>query len=268
MKKIIFIGAGSMAEALIHGWVENKVVNPSAIYVSNRSNKDRLQQLVTNYGIKQLSTYEELSDADLIILAMKPKDAKEAMNKLQPFISSDAAILSVLAGISIETIEQHLGQRAIARVMPNTSATIGMSASGIAFNTLVSDKQRDLYRQLLEAVGIVIEVAEDKLHAVTALSGSGPAYLYYLLEAFERVGAEFGLSKEIVRQLMVQTIAGSAEMMKTGKDEPEVLRRKVTSPGGTTEAGIRALEAMQFNEAIASCIRSAETRSRELARGE
>lgn len=268
MKKIVFIGAGSIAEALIHGWVENEVIPSDCMYISNRSNQQRLQELASKYGVQQLESYEQLSDADLIILAMKPKDARLAMDAIRPYIEPDVAVLSVLAGISIATIEDHLGARPIARVMPNTSATIGMSASGIAFNQLVNDAQHALYIQMLEAIGIVIEVEEDKLHAVTALSGSGPAYLYYLIEAFERVGTEFGLTKEIVRKLMVQTIAGSAEMLKSVKEEPEVLRKKVTSPGGTTEAGIKALEAMAFNDAIANCIRSAENRSRELARGE
>ena len=268
MQKIIFIGAGSMAEALIHGWVEKEVVNPASVYVSNRSNKERIEELIKKYHVQALNDFTQLSDADLIILAMKPKDAISAMQSISTFITEDTAVLSILAGVNIATIEEYLGQRAIARVMPNTSATIGMSASGITFNARVSEVQRTLYIEMLEAVGIVIEVEEDKLHAVTALSGSGPAYLYYLLEAFERVGTEFGLSKEIVRRLMVQTIAGSAEMLKTVKEEPETLRKKVTSPGGTTEAGIRALESMAFNDAIANCIRSAENRSRELARGE
>ncbi|WP_274307147.1 pyrroline-5-carboxylate reductase [Solibacillus daqui] len=268
MQKIIFIGAGSIAEALIHGWVENNVIQPECVYISNRSNQQRLQQLSSKYGVQKLVGYEQLTGADLIILAVKPKDARLAMDAIKPFIEPNVSILSVLAGISIATIEEHLGERPIARVMPNTSATIGMSASGIAFNKLINDEQHAQYIQMLEAVGIVIEVEEDKLHAVTALSGSGPAYLYYLVEAFERVGAEFGLSKEIVRELMIQTIAGSAEMLKSVNEEPEVLRKKVTSPGGTTEAGIKALEAMAFNDAIANCIRSAENRSRELARGE
>ncbi len=268
MQKIIFIGAGSMAEALIHGWVENKVVNPKSVFVSNRSNKERLIQLTNDYGIQSLQNHEQLNDAELIILAMKPKDALEAMQVISPYLGVDTAALSIVAGVSIETIEKTLGKRAVARVMPNTSATIGMAASGITFNERVTEVQRTLYIQMLEAVGIVIEVEEDKLHAITALSGSGPAYLYYLMEAFEQVGIEFGLPKEIVRQLMVQTIAGSAQMLKTGKEEPKVLRQKVTSPGGTTEAGIKELEAMLFNDAIAKCIRSAENRSRELARGE
>lgn len=267
MQNIIFIGAGSMAEALIQGWVKKGVFSPEQLFVSNRSNDARLTELQQHYGVQKLASLEELQQANLIILAMKPKDATAAMQQIAPYIGEQTAVLSVLAGIAIETVAQYLGKRPIARVMPNTSATIGMSASGIAFNTQVDADTKQEFMQMLEAVGIVIEVEEDKLHAVTALSGSGPAYLYYLLEAFEQVGAEFDLPKEVVRELMVQTIAGSAEMLKTVKEEPAELRRKVTSPGGTTEAGIRALENMQFTDAIASCIRSAENRSRELASG-
>jgi len=267
MHKILFVGAGSMAEALIHGWVEQEVVPSSNIYVMNRTNRDRLIELQQQYQVNILKNNEEISDMDLIILATKPKDVIPAMQAILPFVSQNTAVLSVLAGIAIQTIEAGMGIRPIARVMPNTSATIGMSASGIAFNEQVTDSQKTLYLQLLEAVGIVIEVEEDKLHAVTALSGSGPAYLYYLLEAWEAVGSEFGLTKEVVRELMIQTIAGSAAMLQSVKEEPTVLRRKVTSPGGTTEAGIMALESYRFNEAIYACVKSAEARSRELAKG-
>ncbi|RUL56862.1 pyrroline-5-carboxylate reductase [Lysinibacillus antri] len=268
MQKILFLGAGSMAEALIHGWVEEEVVPAEHIYVTNRSNSERLALLHQKYGVNILENKEDIFSMDLLILAIKPKDVKAAMEDVKDYIGPETAVLSVVAGIAIETIEEGLGSRPIARVMPNTSATIGMSASGIAFNNQVSQVHKALYLQMLEAVGIVIEVDEDKLHAVTALSGSGPAYLYYLLEAWESVGTEFGLSKEVVRQLMVQTIAGSAAMLKSVKEEPDVLRKKVTSPGGTTEAGIRALESNRFNEAIFACIKSAEARSRELAKGE
>lgn len=267
MQKIIFVGAGSMAEALIQGWIENEVVPGDHIYVTNRSNIERLNELHSTYGVEILTDNDEIKDADLIILAMKPKDIKSAMDDLLPFISPEASILSVVAGISIETIEHGLGTRPIARVMPNTSATIGMSASGIAFNKQVTSEQKAIYMQLLEAIGIVIEVEEDKLHAITALSGSGPAYVYYLIEAWEKIGTEYGLSKETVRKLMTQTLAGSAAMLQTGKEEPEVLRKKVTSPGGTTEAGIKALENHHFQEAIFECIKSAESKSRELAKG-
>lgn len=267
MQNIVFIGAGSMAEALIHGWVKKEVVAPQHIYVSNRSDKARLTYLHDEFGVHPLPHKEFLKEADLIILAMKPKDVRTAMADIRQYILPDTAVLSVLAGISIETLAQGLGNRPIARTMPNTSATIGMSASGIAFNDYVSDVQKALYIQMLEAIGTVIEVEEDQLHAVTALSGSGPAYIYYLVEAFEQVGTELGLPQDVVRTLMVQTLAGTAAMLQQTPEEPMTLRRKVTSPGGTTEAGIQALEQFQFKEAIYACVRQAASRSRELATG-
>ena len=230
MKKILFIGAGSMAEALIQGWIKEKVFTPQEIYVTNRSDKERLHFLQETYGVHCLFDQAIYKEADLIILAMKPKDAIAAMLDLQPKITEQSAILSILAGIAITTITEYLGNRPVARVMPNTSATIGMSASGIAFNNEVSAGQRIMFLQLLEAVGSVIEVDEDQLHAVTALSGSGPAYIYYLIEAFERVGTKVGLSKDTVRLLMTQTLAGTAEMLKQSVDEPDVLRKKRNCP--------------------------------------
>lgn len=267
LQNIVFIGAGSMAEAIIQGWIKKEVVAPQNIYVSNRSDKERLACLCDQFGINTLPNQEFLKQADLIILAMKPKDAGTAMADIREYLSPETAVLSVLAGISIDTIENGLGARPIARTMPNTSATIGMSASGIAFNTHVSATQKEFFLQLLQAIGTVTEVEEDKLHAVTALSGSGPAYIYYLIEAFEAVGTEFGLSQETVRALMAQTIAGTAAMLQQTTEEPSELRRKVTSPGGTTEAGIRALTEHNFQEAIYACVRQAEARSRELAQG-
>lgn len=267
MNKVVFIGAGSMAEAMISGWINNNTFDANNIYISNRSDINRLLALREKYGVQILTDITLIQDADLIVLAMKPKDIREAMEKIKSFVSDETAVLTILAGISISTITDGLGMRPVARVMPNTSATIGMSASGISFNELVTEEKKQTFMTLLQAIGLVIEVEEDQLHVITALSGSGPAYIYYLIEAFEQVGTQFGLSKEIVRDLMVQTIAGSASMLSTVKEEPAILRQKVTSPGGTTEAGIKALEQNHFIETIFACVQSAEARSRELSKG-
>lgn len=267
MNKVVFIGAGSMAEAMISGWINNNTFDANNIYISNRSDINRLLALREKYGVQILTDIKLIQDADLIVLAMKPKDIREAMEKIKSFVSDETAVLTILAGISISTITDGLGMRPVARVMPNTSATIGMSASGISFNELVTEEKKQTFMTLLQAIGLVIEVEEDQLHVITALSGSGPAYIYYLIEAFEQVGTQFGLSKEIVRDLMVQTIAGSASMLSTVKEEPAILRQKVTSPGGTTEAGIKALEQNHFIETIFACVQSAEARSRELSKG-
>ncbi len=266
METIVFAGAGSMAEALIHGWIKEGVVLPKSIYVMNKSDQQKLMRIEKTYNVQIVCGSREIvKQADCLILAMKPKDIQQAMENLAPYLSSNTAILSVVAGVSMDSIEQTLGERPIARVMPNTSAAIGMSASGVSFNHAITTSLKEEFLRMLEAIGLVIEVQEDELHAVTALSGSGPAYLYYLVEAFEQAGMKFGLSQKTVRQLAIQTIAGAAEMLKQSNEEPTVLRKKVTSPGGTTEAGIKALEENNFKDIIEACIQNAEAKSRELA---
>lgn len=267
MKKIAFIGAGAMAEAIIRGWIDQDCVAKEQIYITNKCEQERLEELQEKYGVQILPNKEMLREVDCIVLATKPKDAKEAMLAIAPFLSSQTAVFSVLAGIPIAAINDILGDRPIARTMPNTSATIGMSASGVTFNALVDEALRAHFLTMLKAIGTVVEVEEEQLHAVTAFSGSGPAYIYYLLEAFEQVAEEVGLAQDVVRSLMVQTLAGAAAMVQTGNEEPAELRRKVTSPGGTTEAGLRALQQHKLSETIAACVKSAAARSRELAKG-
>lgn len=265
---ILFIGAGSMAEALLRGWVQQRVVAPHNVYVTNRSNEQRLTHLQQTYGVQRFRGKEAFASIDVIVLAMKPKDAASCLETIRPHIAAHTIVLSVLAGIAMETIAQGLGTRPIARVMPNTSASLGMSASGIAFNDLITAEQKAYFLTLLEAVGKVVEVEEDQLHAVTALSGSGPAYIYYVMEAFLNAGKQLGMEQQTVRELMIQTIAGSAAMLDTLGEEPALLRKQVTSPGGTTEAGIGVLDTHHVKEAIEACVLRAAERSRELAHGQ
>ncbi|MFJ7933841.1 pyrroline-5-carboxylate reductase [Sporosarcina sp. NPDC096371] len=265
MEKIVFIGAGSMAEAVIAGIVKRGAIEPQQVYVMNKSDDDRLISLQQKYGISIVCKDKEaLKTADLVVLATKPKDIHLAMADIRPHLATQAAVLSVIAGVSIQTLENGLGARPVARSMPNTSATIGKSATGVAMNNAVDDTMRKHFLGLLEAIGLVKEVKEDDLHAVTALSGSGPAYVYYLAEALEEAAIAKGLSKDVARSLIIQTLEGAAAMMKDTGTEPAELRKNVTSPNGTTEAGLKALEGRLFKEAIGDCIEKATTRSREL----
>lgn len=265
VKKIVFIGAGSMAEAMIGGLISTNTVREQDIYVTNRSNYGRLVDLQTLYRVQILENLQDISDASLIVLAMKPKDVNVAMQSIAPHLNDHTGVISVLAGISCETLEKGLYKRPIARVMPNTGAAVGLSATGVTFNAQSNETFKKTVISLLNAIGQVVEVTEDQIHIVTALSGSGPAYIYYLLEGFIEAGVNAGLSKEDVQSLMTQTIAGAAKMLETFDAPPEELRRKVTSPNGTTEAGIRALEQKGFKEAIHACVEAAARRSRELA---
>ncbi|WP_432355417.1 pyrroline-5-carboxylate reductase [Sporosarcina sp. A2] len=265
MKTIVFVGAGSMAEAVIAGICKQGTIHPTNVFVMNRADEERLQFLQVEYGISLVSADKsELHSADLIVLATKPKDVHTAMKQIRPFISKSCVILSVLAGVSISTIESGLGKHAVARSMPNTSAAIGKSATGVAWNSLIGNNEKQDILRLLRSIGIVEEVDEDNLHAVTALSGSGPAYIYYLAEALEVAAIRAGIEQSTARELIIQTIEGAACMLRSTKDEPALLREHVTSPGGTTEAGLQALEMGGFNEAVFKCIEQAEKRSREL----
>lgn len=265
METIVFVGAGSMAEAIIAGIVEQDAVMPKNVFVMNKSDDERLLSLQNKYGISIVCKEKEaLKQADLVVLATKPKDIHIVMADILPYLADHTAILSVIAGVSIQTIEEGLGARPIARSMPNTSATIGKSATGVAWNAAIDERLQTLVLGLLESIGMVKVVEEDDLHVVTALSGSGPAYVYYLAEALEEAAIAKGLSKDVARSLIIQTLAGAAAMLKETGAEPAELRNNVTSPGGTTAAGLKALEGRMFKEAIGECISKAEARSREL----
>ena len=265
MGTIVFVGAGSMAEAIIAGIVGKNVMAAENVHVMNKSDDGRLAQLHEMFGVSLVCAERKaLGQADLIVLATKPKDIWQAMRDIEPFIGKDTAVLSVIAGVSIDTIESGLGKRPVARSMPNTSAAIGKSATGITLNDAIDGQMQTLIIELLSAIGLVKIVEEDNLHAVTALSGSGPAYVYYMVEALEEAAIAQGLPKEVARDLVIQTFEGAALMLKLTGEEPDLLRKNVTSPGGTTEAGIQALEGNFFKEAIAACVHRAVNRSREL----
>lgn len=266
MKKLVFIGGGSMAEALISGIVENQLVDGKDIWVTNQQNEKKLALLQTQYGIHYTYDLRLLfQGADAVILAMKPKDAATAVSKIKDYLTKDVLLISVLAGVSIETIETLADQRlAIARAMPNTSAAVGKSATAIAVNQRVTEQQSRIISELFATVGMTAFVAEDDLDAVTGLSGSGPAYIYYLVEAMENSAAEIGLERAMAKELIVQTLIGAAEMLKTSEKSPSQLRKEVTSPGGTTEAGIQILQENGVQKAFIACIKAAAARSRKM----
>jgi pyrroline-5-carboxylate reductase len=266
VKKLVFIGAGSMAEAMISGIIENKLMDAKNIWVTNKANKEKLSDLHQQYGVTGSYDLQMLFDgADAIVLAMKPKDAAAAITEIQNYLSNEVLIISVLAGISINTIEVLTGKKlAIARAMPNTSAAVGKSATGIAVNNSVSTPQMETIKKLFETVGFAAFVPEEQLDAVTGLSGSGPAYIYYLVEAMEKGAAEIGLDQEIAKKLIIQTFIGAAEMVKVSPKESKQLRKEVTSPGGTTEAGIKILEENHVQQAFIECMKAAAAQSKKM----
>ncbi|MGP7816161.1 pyrroline-5-carboxylate reductase [Niallia sp. 01092] len=266
MTKLTFIGAGSMCEAIISGIVNSKMINGEDIFVTNRANQERLETLQNQYGVNYSYNMETLSaNADAIILAMKPKDVKEAITEIKPFLADNTLLISVLAGVSIKSMEL-LADKAlpIARAMPNTSATVGKSATGIAMNAYVNENQKQFVLKIFETIGLSTVVEESQLDAVTGLSGSGPAYIYYIVEAMEKSAVEIGLDHQIAKELIVQTLNGAAEMIATSSKTPAELRKNVTSPGGTTEAGIKVLDSFNVQNAFIQCIQEAAAKSKQL----
>ena len=206
-----------------------------------------------------------MENADAVILAMKPKEAATGISQIRPYLTENTMIISVLAGVSIDSI-QLLAQKEIpvVRAMPNTSATVGKSATGFAINSNVSHDQKQVVQTIFETVGLTTFVEESQLDAVTGLSGSGPAYIYYLIEAMETGADEIGLEKEVAKNLIVQTLLGAAEMVAKSSKPSQQLRAEVTSPGGTTEAGLRVLESFEVQKAFINCIKEATAQSKRL----
>lgn len=264
--KISFIGAGSMAEAIIAGLIENNIANRKNILVTNREDQTKLDNLERKYGIQPTYRMEELmEDADLVIFAVKPKDADAALRKIKPHITDHTFFISVMAGISLSYLQNRLNvHQPIARAMPNTSASVGKSATAITFNDSVSEHQKQLAATVFSSIGVTAIVEEDKLDAITALSGSGPAYIYYVVEAMERSAAEIGLDANTAKKMILQTLAGAAEMLLTSGKEAAELRQDVTSPGGTTEAGIKVLQKENVQTAFIKCVKAAMEQSKKL----
>lgn len=266
MNKIAIVGAGSMAEAFISGILENELIDRKNVWVTNNSNKERLNSLRERYGVRSTYDLNVLFDgADIVMLAMKPKDAATAIQAIREQLTEHMLVVSVLAGVSMNTIET-LARKplAIVRSMPNTSAAVGKSATAVAVNQRVTNEQVEITRNLFGTVGLTTFVEEKQLDAVTGLSGSGPAYIYYLIEAMEKSAVEVGLEKEMASELIVQTLLGAAEMVKKSSKSSTQLRKEVTSPGGTTEAGIKVLEENGVQQAFISCIKAATAQSKKM----
>jgi pyrroline-5-carboxylate reductase len=266
-KKICFIGAGAMAEAVVAGMLNNRIVKPGQIAITNRDDRFRLDELVYNFGVFADAEHREKSiqEADILVLAMKPKDVAEALASIRHLTTSEQLVISVVAGISTDFITELLDHSApIIRTMPNTSAVVGRSATGMCAGKTADDEHIAMAREIFEAIGMVVFTEEAKLDAVTGLSGSGPAYVYYLVESMLAGGVDAGLEVEEARKLILQTLIGAAEMLLETGEEPSVLREKVTSPNGTTQAGLDVLRSYHFEEAVRSCIQGATKRSKEL----
>ncbi|OXU15183.1 pyrroline-5-carboxylate reductase [Sedimentisphaera salicampi] len=263
-----FIGAGNMAEAIIKGLISNKVYNCDEINISDISD-NRLEYMQSAYSINTFK-YNNLlvSSSDLAVLAVKPQVAGEVMEALDDF-PADKPVISIAAGLRIEKITKLLGDRPVIRVMPNTPALAGWGAAGI-FANKKGEKHLPLAKKIFSAIGEAFVLSsEDDMNIVTALSGSGPAYFFLLMEEMINAGIELGLDEKLASDLTIQTAIGAAMLARQGNNDsetPEDLRKKVTSPGGTTEAALKELENNQLGALVMLAVSRAKQRSEELSK--
>lgn len=265
MTRIAILGAGKIGEALLAGLITAGRA-PNTLMFSERSD-ERSAELTARYGVAAVQPAEAARDADVVIVAVKPQDIDALLTQVVPSITVGTLVVSVAAGLPTALYEKRLPEgTAVVRVMPNTPIVVGEAMSAISAGTHATHEQLQLVEDLLTSVGKVVRVPESQQDAVTALSGSGPAYFFFLVEAMIDAGILLGLPRAVASQLIVQSAVGSATMLRETGEHPVALREAVTSPGGTTIAAIRELENHGVRAALLSAIEAAANRSVELGK--
>lgn len=262
--KYAFLGAGKMALALIHGMLRGKVCAAPDIVVSSRT-RQNVENLVGAVSVRSAgSNNEAVTLADIVVLCVKPADAAAALENARG--SFDGKLLiSIVTGLKIAALREAAPGARVVRAMPNTAAMVGKSATAIAFEKGSSRKDQEAVTKIFRAVGEIFKVTEGQMDAITGLSGSGPAFVYLMMEALSDGGVAAGLPRKLALELAIQTVAGAAEMASSTKEHPAILREMVTSPGGTTVAGLEILEDSAVRSAFSQAVQAAARRSRELS---
>jgi len=263
-----FIGAGRMATALIRGLLDAALVAPRQILVAD-VDAEKAQTLVSGHGVSACASNPELiRQADLVVLAVKPQHMVGVLDEIAPALrAAEQAFISIAAGVSLAKIQSHLGDEArVVRVMPNTPALIGAGVAGIAAGARATPDDVARTRAIFEAVGVAVVLDERDLDAVTAVSGSGPAYVFYFIESFIEAAIDAGLAPEVAALLVKRTVLGAARMANELTPAPAELRQAVTSRGGTTEAALRILREKGFQALLKRAVEAARERSIELGK--
>ncbi|MDR2976832.1 MAG: pyrroline-5-carboxylate reductase [Streptococcaceae bacterium] len=250
MKKIGFIGAGKMAQAIIFG-----LSDKSALMISGR-NQQKNQETALKLGVAAAASNSELAQAcDLIVLSVKPQTVSLVLSEISASLTTEKTLISIAAGLDLQSLSDMTApNQPIVRVMPNVNAAIQQSTSAIVRNEQVSDSNYQLIKSLFEQVGSIHEIAEKDFSCFSALSGSSPAFIYMFIDAMARAGVRYGLSKELATRISAETLAASAQNVLKSGEHPQALADSVASPAGTTIEGIVALENHNFNAAVISAI--------------
>jgi pyrroline-5-carboxylate reductase len=260
-----FLGTGNMAEALIKGLIAAGVVEPQQIHGSD-PRRERCDEMTSKYGIHATTRNEDVvRQSEIVVLSVKPQILPKVLDEVAPHLKPHALVISVAAGMPIAAIERRLaaGTRVV-RTMPNTPALIGAGATAIAAGQHAKDDDVEATRSIFAAVGMTVVLDESQLDAVTGLSGSGPAYVFLIIEALSDAGVKMGLSRYNATALAAQTVHGSAKLLLETNEHPGRLKDMVTSPGGTAIAGLHTLEAGGLRTTLINAVEAATNRSREL----
>ncbi len=262
--KLAFIGGGMMAEAVIAGVLRERVLPAADIFVSEHK-AARVEELREKYGVQAFGSTEIfLQDMDVVFLAVKPQAAPAALQELAGQMRADALLVSIVAGLPLRKLEALLPAQAIIRVMPNTPLAVGAGMSAYALGTQASETHEEKVRAILAAAGRVVCLKEELLDAVTGLSGSGPAFAFLVIDALADGGVAAGLARKDALLLAAQTLLGAAKMVLDTGRHPDELRDQVTSPAGTTIAGLRVLEERAVRGAFLDAVLSAAEKSKSL----
>ncbi|MDQ1697927.1 MAG: pyrroline-5-carboxylate reductase [Frankiaceae bacterium] len=265
-EKVAVLGAGKMGEALLSGLLRAGHAADDLLFTERHD--ERTKMLEERYGVRGVSTAEAAEQADTLLVAVKPQEMTALLDDLAPAATSRNLVISIAAGIPTAFLEARLAEGTpVVRVMSNTPVFVDQAMSAISAGAHATEDHLGRTEALLRPVGKVIRVPESQLDAVTALSGSGPAYFFFLVEAMIDAGILLGLPRAVAAELIVQTAVGSAQMLRDSGEHPVQLREAVTSPGGTTIAAIRELEKHGVRAALLAALEAACNRSRELAAG-
>jgi pyrroline-5-carboxylate reductase len=262
---IAFLGAGNMAEALIKGLLRSGTARPESIIATGRRG-DRLEELQRTYGVRtSLDNVAAVREADVVVLSVKPQVLDKVLVQVAPAVDARKLVISVAAGVPIAVMERRLGAGArIIRTMPNTPSLVGAGACALARGEHARDEDLAVATRIFQAVGITTVVDENLLDAVTGLSGSGPAYIFLVIEALSDAGVKVGLPRYTAQKLAAQTVLGSAQLLIETGIHPGQLKDQVTSPGGTAIAGLHTLEAGGLRTTLINAVEAATRRAREL----
>jgi pyrroline-5-carboxylate reductase len=267
-RRVAFLGGGKMGEALVSGLIRSGGRNPDEIMVSARR-EERARELAERNGVAAtLSNPEAVEWAETVVLTVKPQDIEALLGQVAEYVTSEHLVVSFAAGVRTSFVEKHLASTVpVVRVMSNVAVLVDEAMSVVSPGSHAEDKHLAVAEELLGYVGEVIRLPEVHLDAITATSGSGPAYFFLLAEAMIEACILLGLSRDVATELIIQTMLGSAKMLRDTGKHPVELREMVTSPGGTTIAAIRHLEEAGVRAAFLNAIDAARHRSAELARG-